>query len=94
MALTTLVFAQMFNVFNARSDKVSAFHRLFTNRILWAAVGLSIVLQIAVVNLNFLNRAFGTTPLTSFDWLICIGLASLVLWADEAKKLVLALFSR
>ena len=88
MALTTLVFAQMFNVFNARSDKVSAFHRLFTNRLLWAAVALSIVLQVAVVNLSFLNRAFGTKPLTGVDWLICFGLASMVLWADEAKKLI------
>ena len=94
MALTTLVFAQMFNVFNARSDKVSAFHRLFTNRLLWAAVALSIVLQIAVVNVHFLNRAFGTTPLTPVDWLICIGLASIVLWADEAKKLVLGAVTR
>jgi P-type Ca2+ transporter type 2C len=94
MALTTLVFAQMFNVFNARSDKVSAFHRLFTNRLLWAAVALSIVLQVAVVNIPFLNRAFATTPLTSLDWLICVGLASIVLWADEAKKLVLAFVSR
>jgi P-type Ca2+ transporter type 2C len=94
MALTTLVFAQMFNVFNARSDKVSAFHRLFTNPLLWASVALSIVLQVAVVHIGFLNRAFETTPLTGFDWLVCLGLASIVLWADEAKKLVLALVDR
>ncbi len=94
MALTTLVFAQMFNVFNARSDKVSAFHRLFTNPLLWASVALSIVLQVAVVHIGFLNRAFETTPLTGFDWLVCLGLASIVLWADEAKKLVLALVGR
>ena len=94
MALTTLVFAQMFNVFNARSDKVSAFHRLFTNRLLWAAVGLSIVLQLAVVNVGFLNRAFGTTPLAGPDWLICLGLASVVLWSVEGKKLALRAFAR
>ena len=32
MAFTTLVLAQLFNCFNARSDHTSAFHRLFTNR--------------------------------------------------------------
>ncbi len=37
MAFTTLVFAQLFNCFNARSDLRSAFHRLFTNRLLWGA---------------------------------------------------------
>jgi P-type Ca2+ transporter type 2C len=88
MAVTTLVFAQLFNAFNARSDQVSAFRHLFTNRLLWAAITLSIVLQIAVVHVPFLNKAFDTTPLTGRDWLICTALASGVLWADEAKKLV------
>lgn len=88
MAFTTLVLAQLFNCFNARSDRTSAFHRLFTNRWLWGAIAVSVVLQIAVVNLGFMNDAFGTTPLTLQDWLICIALASIVLWADEAKKLV------
>jgi P-type Ca2+ transporter type 2C len=88
MAVTTLVFAQLFNAFNARSDRVSAFRHLFTNRLLWAAIGLSIVFQIAVVHVSFLNRAFDTMPLTGRDWMICVALASVVLWADEAKKLV------
>ena len=39
MAFTTLVFAQLFNALNARSDQVSAFHHLFTNRLLWGALG-------------------------------------------------------
>jgi magnesium-transporting ATPase (P-type) len=86
MAFTTLVFAQLFNCFNARSDRTSAFHQLFTNRWLWGAIALSAALQIAVVQLPFLNDAFGTRPLGPEDWLVCIALASLVLWADEAKK--------
>ncbi|MEP7113796.1 MAG: cation-translocating P-type ATPase C-terminal domain-containing protein, partial [Ilumatobacteraceae bacterium] len=73
---------------NARSDRVSAFHHLFTNRYLWAALGLSAILQIAVVQLPFLNEPFSTIPLDAGDWLICIGLASVVLWADELKKVV------
>jgi magnesium-transporting ATPase (P-type) len=88
MAFTTLVLAQLYNCFNARSDRTSAFHQLFTNRWLWGAIALSLALQVAVVQLSFLNKAFGTTPLTVVDWLICFGLASVVLWADEAKKLV------
>ena len=88
MAFTTLVFAQLFNCFNARSDRTSAFHRLFTNRLLWGAVGLSALLQVAVVQLPFLNDAFDTAPLGLDEWLICAGLASAVLWADEAKKLL------
>jgi magnesium-transporting ATPase (P-type) len=87
MAFTTLVFAQLFNCFNARSDLTSAFHNLFTNPLLWGAIGFSALLQVAVVQIPFLNQSFGTTPLSAADWLICTGLASIVLWADEAKKL-------
>ncbi|MGH9132339.1 MAG: cation-translocating P-type ATPase [Ilumatobacteraceae bacterium] len=88
MAFTTLVVAQLFNAFNARSDRVSAFHHMFTNRYLWAAIALSAVLQVAVVQLPFLNDAFDTAPLSIGDWALCAGLASIVLWADEAKKLL------
>jgi Ca2+-transporting ATPase len=88
MAFTTLVFAQLFNAFNARSDHVSAFHHLFTNRYLWGAIALSALLQVAVVHVPLLNDAFDTTPLSAQDWVICVGLASVVLFADEAKKLL------
>ena len=88
MAFTTLVLAQLFNCFNARSDRTSAFHGLFTNPWLWGALALSVVLQVAVVHVAILNEAFGTTPLGFDDWLICTALASAVLWADEARKAV------
>ena len=51
MAFTTLVFFQLFNVFNARSDEQSAVHGLFSNRWLWLAVLVSALLQ-AVVDLR------------------------------------------
>ena len=88
MAFTTLVLAQLFNCFNARSDRASAFHHLFSNRLLWGAVALSAALQFSVVQLPLLNEAFGTAPLSLGEWLACLGLASVVLWATEAKKLV------
>jgi potassium/sodium efflux P-type ATPase len=88
MAFTTLVLAQLFNCFNSRSDQVSAFHHLFTNRALWGAVALSLALQIAVVYTPGLNDAFDTTGLAATDWLICAAMASTVVWADELRKLV------
>ncbi len=94
MAFTTLVLAQLFNCFNARSDRTSAFRQLFTNPLLWGAIALSAALQLAVVQLGFLNHAFDTTPLTLADWSICVGLASVVLVAGEAKKLLQRLLRR
>jgi P-type Ca2+ transporter type 2C len=85
MAFSALVIAQLFNCFNARSERASAFSRLFTNRWLWGAIALSLLLQ--VVELPFMNEAFSTTPLSLGDWGICVGLASVVLWTDELRKL-------
>ena len=91
LAFTTLVFCQLFNVFNSRSDYTSAFRHLFSNWLLWGAVALSVGLQIAVVYTPFLNTAFGTTPIGLADWGLCILMASMVLWVDETKKLILRL---
>ena len=65
MAFTTLVLFQLFNVFNARSDERSAFSGLFTNQWLWGAVLLSLVLQVAVIYMPFLQQAFSTVSLSS-----------------------------
>ena len=46
-----LVLAQLFNALNARSEATSAFRGLFATPWLWAANGLSVLLQIGVVNL-------------------------------------------
>jgi magnesium-transporting ATPase (P-type) len=85
---TVLVFAQLFNCFNARSESTSAFRHLFVNRWLWGSIALSILLQVAVVNVDFLNVAFGTVPLSLDQWLACAAMASLVLWTSELRKLV------
>ncbi len=84
---TVLVFAQLFNCFNARSEHASAFRNMFVNRWLWGAVALSALLQVAVVELDFLNVAFGTAPLSVDQWLVCIAMASFVLWFGELRKL-------
>ena len=85
---TVLVFTSLFTCFNARSDSASAFSHLFTNPWLWGAIALSLLLQIAVVNVPFLNVAFGTTPLLLNQWLVCAAMASCVLWYSELRKLI------
>jgi Ca2+-transporting ATPase len=88
MAFTTLMMFQLFNAFNARSDTRSAFSGLFTNRWLWAALGLSLVLQLVVLYVPALQQAFGTVGLSGADWLRCTAVASSVLWLREATKLI------
>jgi Ca2+-transporting ATPase len=86
MAFTTLMLFQVFNVINARSDEHSAFVHLLTNRWLWAAIGVSLLLQVVVVHLPWLQRAFGTVGLSPGDWLFCAAVASSVLWLREISK--------
>ncbi|QTN30481.1 cation-translocating P-type ATPase [Rhodoferax sp. AJA081-3] len=91
---TVLVLAHLFNAFNARSETASAFAHFFSNPWLLGALVLSAMLQVAVVNVGFLNLAFGTVPLSLDHWLLCAGMASGVLWYSELRKWVGRLLRR
>ena len=73
---TSTIMFEMFFVFNARSETHSVFRtNPFRNRLLVGAVGLTILLQIAVIYLPFLQPVFGTVSLTVRDWAIVLGIA-------------------
>jgi len=91
---TTLVLAQLFNAFNSRSETTSAFHRMFVNPWLWGSVAFGVLAQVLVVEVPFLQTAFGTASLDLDHWLVCTAMASTVLWFDEARKLVYRRTSR
>ena len=88
MAFTTLFFFSMFTVFNVRSDVQSAFRGLFQNHWLWWAILSSLVLQVAVIYVPFLQKAFGAVALGWRDWLRAAAVASSVLWLRESSKIV------
>ena len=88
MAFNTLAFFSIFMAFNARSTERSAFVGLFSNKWLWGAVALAVLLQVAVIYVPFLQQAFSTTPLTAKDWLLCAAVGSSVLWLRELSKLI------
>ena len=78
--------AQLFNALNSRSETISAFRGLLTNPWLWGALALGAVLQVLVVQVPFLQAAFGTASLDLGQWAITAAMASLVLWAEELAK--------
>jgi|GEM_PF-3446592 len=82
------------NVGGAGQRQRSAFAGLFSNRWLWGAVLLSLLLQVAVIYLPFLQQAFSTMALSGGDWLRCIAVASSVLWLREPSKLIVRARSR
>jgi Ca2+-transporting ATPase len=87
MAFMTLTLAQFFNVFNSRSDTRSAFASILSNHWVWGAIAVSMALQILVIYVPPMQRAFGTTALAPIDWVRCVAAASVVLWMRELSKL-------
>ncbi|MDN8577905.1 cation-translocating P-type ATPase C-terminal domain-containing protein [Corynebacterium sanguinis] len=88
VGVCTLVFAQLFNTLNSRSAEHSAFRGFFDNRWLWAAIALAALLQVLVVHVPFMQVAFGTAAMMPLQWAVAVGMASVVLWAEELAKLV------
>ena len=73
MALSTLVFAQLFYVFECRSEKYSPFEIGFwANPYLLTAVIISSLMQLMVIHWEPLQSVFKTAPLEGWQWLIII----------------------
>jgi Ca2+-transporting ATPase len=86
-AFTLFVTYQLVNVLNCRSFDQSIFKiNFFENKGLLIAIGVSFLLQIAVVNLPFLQGFFHTVPLSLRDWLIIVPIAFSILVVDEVRK--------
>jgi len=77
MAFTVFVMYQIFNVFNCRSDYG------FSNKFLFVAVGASLLLQLGVIYLPFLQGIFRTTSLGAFDWVIILLISCTILISDR-----------
>ncbi len=89
MAFTTLVMFEMFNAFNFRSFHQSVFKvGVFKNLWLIGAVALSVGLQLLVIYMPVLQRAFHTVPLGAIDWVVVILVSSTVLIFMEITKLL------
>ena len=88
MAFTTFVLFQSFNVFNARNEIGSAFNaQFFGNRMLWASLGVVLLLQVLATHWAPASSLFGTTGMAWADWGVAAGVASSVLLLEEARKL-------
>jgi Ca2+-transporting ATPase len=82
MAFTTLVFAQLFYVFECRSERFSPFELgFFKNKFLLMAISFSVCLQVCVIYLPSLQNVFKTVPLIPWQWIIILLLSGIkVIW--------------
>lgn len=89
-AFTTLMLFQMVHVFNCLSGERSlTASGVLRNRWLLAAVAGSLLLQVAVLELPLLQRAFGTVSLSLRDWAVAGGVAVSLIVPVEILKAVL-----
>lgn len=89
LIFTLVVFSEMFNAFNWRSDRYSIFSLgFFTNRALIYAVLTTVILQLMVIYIPFFQKAFRTVPLSLSELGVILALASTTLISMEFVKYV------
>ncbi|HBA55588.1 MAG TPA: ATPase, partial [Syntrophorhabdus aromaticivorans] len=89
MVFTVLCLTQLGNALAVRSERESLFKQgLLSNKALLGAVVLSGILQLATVYIPALNPIFKTQPLSILEFLLCIGVSSLIFFAVEIEKLI------
>jgi P-type Ca2+ transporter type 2C len=89
MTFATLVLIEFFKAYNFRSDRNSVLDGLFANKWLNLAIVWELVLVALVVNVPFLQDAFGTTGLSLGEWLLVGVAAFTIVPVLEAAKWVL-----
>jgi Ca2+-transporting ATPase len=84
---TTLIFSQLGLALEVRAEKNSLWHiGLFSNRYMIAAIALTVVLQLLVIYVPFLQNIFDTDALTAVELLVPVGFSLIVMLAVEAYK--------
>ena len=89
MAFTTLMMYQLFDVYNCRSRRRSAFNGFLENKWLLVAIAFALGTHVLVVYVPFLQTAFHTVALTGTDWLVATAVSASLLAAMEIAKFFL-----
>lgn len=88
MAFVVLAASQLFYSLSMRSATKSVFKiGLFSNLYLIGSIAVGILLQLAVITIPFLSKAFGLHNLSGKDWLFVLGFSLLPFAAHEIIKL-------
>ncbi|KAK2593926.1 High affinity Ca2+/Mn2+ P-type ATPase-like protein [Conoideocrella luteorostrata] len=89
MTFTCFVFFDMFNALSCRSESKSIFRGeigLFANNLFNWAVSLSVICQLLVIYMPWLQEIFQTEAIGLGDLVRLVVLCSSVFWVDEVRK--------
>jgi Ca2+-transporting ATPase len=89
MVFTVLSLTQLGHIMAIRSDKTFLYKQgFFSNFPLFISVVTTVLLQLGVIYLPFMNDIFKTQPLSVNELIICFGVSVIVFHAVEAEKWV------
>lgn len=89
MAVTTVIFFQIFYLLNCRSLRRSIFRiGLFSNPWIYVGIAVLIVLQLGFIYLPFMHTAFNSAPLPPMELLKAMGLGLLILPVISLEKII------
>jgi magnesium-transporting ATPase (P-type) len=90
LAVNTLVFGEIFYLFNSRYLRQSSLRPrlLVENRAALVSVGVLLVLQLLFVYAPFMNRLFGTTAMPPEEWFVVVAIGVALFLVVEAEKAV------
>jgi len=90
MSVTSLMFFQIFYLFNCRSFKFSVFRMgFFSNPWILLGIGFVIMAQIGFVFIPFMNTLFGSSPLSLQAWMFCALAGAIILPIVAIEKWIL-----
>ena len=89
LALASVVFTQIGNVFGQRTERTSIFKLpFFNNRLIWIGILSELVLVVLIVYTPFMNAFIGTGPFPAHYWLFLVPFIPALTIIDEVAKFI------
>ncbi|HKK15765.1 MAG TPA: cation-transporting P-type ATPase [Gammaproteobacteria bacterium] len=86
-AYTSIILIQFVNILSRRTTRSIISRHLFSNRHLWNAMGISLVVVLAIINIPGVAIWFGFEPMRLEDWLWPVAGALVYLLIFETRKI-------
>jgi magnesium-transporting ATPase (P-type) len=86
VALNTIVFFQIFYLFNSKSLHEYVFRDLLSNKFMLLGIAIVLFLQLVITYEPTINSVFSTAPILAADWLMIIFVSSTVFFLIEFEK--------
>lgn len=90
IVLGSIIFSQVANVLNCRTNKTSIFEKgFFKNKLIWFGIGFEILLFFILSITPGIQEVFNTTALNMQDWIYLFALPIPIILIEEIRKKII-----